>query len=46
MLSKSKQETSDEEFVTHMRALAKQLHAAAEYAEDQAQEAQRQSARE
>jgi hypothetical protein len=29
-----------------MRALAKQLHAAAEPAEEQAQEAQRQSARE
>ena len=46
VLSKHKQETSGEEFVTRMRALAKQLHAAAEYAEEQAQEAQRQSARE
>lgn len=46
VLSKNKQETSGKEFVTRMRALAKQLHAAAEYAEDQAQEAQRQSARE
>ena len=46
VLSKNKQETSGEEFVTRMRALAKQLHAAAEYAEEQAQEAQRQSARE
>ena len=46
VLSKKKQETSGEEFVTHMRALAKQLHAAAEYAEEQAQEAQRESARE
>ena len=46
VLSKKKQETSGEEFVTRMRALAKQLHAAAEYAEEQAQEAQRQSARE
>jgi len=46
VLSKKKQETLGEEFVTRMRAMAKQLHAAAEYAEEQAQEAQRQSARE
>ena len=46
VLSKNKQETSGEELVTRMRALAKQLHAAAEYADEQAQEAQRQSARE
>ena len=46
VLSKNLQESSGEEFVTRMRALAKQLHAAAEYAEEQAHEAQRQSARE
>jgi hypothetical protein len=39
-------ETSGEEFITRMRAHAKQLHAAAEYADEQAKEAQRQSARE
>jgi hypothetical protein len=43
MLSKNKQETSGEELVIRMRVLAKQLHAAAEYADEQAQEAQRQS---
>jgi len=43
ILSKNKQETSGEQLVIRMRALAKQLHAAAEYADEQAQEAQRQS---
>ena len=38
----SQKEGSAEELVTHMRALARQLHAAAEYADQQAQEAQRQ----
>ena len=36
VISKNKQESSAEEFVTHMRALARQLHAAAEYADEQA----------
>jgi hypothetical protein len=42
VLSKNKEGNSAEELVTRMRALAQQLHAAAEYAEEQAQEAQRQ----
>jgi hypothetical protein len=42
VISKNKQESSAEELVTHMRALARRLHAAAEYADKQAQEAQRQ----
>lgn len=42
VLSRNTQETSADELVTHMRALARQLHAAAEYADKQAQEAQRQ----
>ena len=46
ILSKNTQETSGEELVIRMRALAKQLHAAAEYADEQAQEAQHQSTRE
>ena len=42
VISKNKQESSAEGLVTRMRALARQLHAAAEYADKQAQEAQRQ----
>ena len=42
VISKNKQESSVEELVTHMRALARRLHAAAEYADNQALEAQRQ----
>ena len=39
VLSKNTHETSGEELVTRMRALAKQLHAAAEYADEQARRA-------
>ena len=42
VLSKNKEENSAEELVARMRILAKQLHVAAEYADQQAQEAQRQ----
>ncbi|HEV2173273.1 MAG TPA: hypothetical protein VGR71_06890 [Nitrospira sp.] len=42
VLSKRQEGGSAEELVTRMRTLAKQLHAAAEYADEQAQEAQRQ----
>ena len=42
VISKNKQDSSTEELVTNMRSLARQLHAAAEYADEQAQEAQRQ----
>jgi len=42
VLSKNKEGSSAEELVTRMRILAKQLHAAAEYADQQAHEAQRQ----
>ena len=38
----NKEENSAEELVARMRILAKQLHVAAEYADQQAQEAQRQ----
>ena len=41
VISKNRQGSSAEELVTRMRALARQLHAAAEYADQQAQEAQR-----
>lgn len=42
VLSKNKEGNSAEELVARMRILAKQLHVAAEYADQQAQEAQRQ----
>jgi len=42
VLSKRNDGASAEELVTRMRTLAKQLHAAAEYADEQSQEAQRQ----
>ena len=42
VLSKRNEGASAEELVTRMRTLAKQLHAAAEYADEQAEEAQRQ----
>ena len=38
----SKKDSSSKELATQMRALARQLHAAAEYADEQAQETQRQ----
>ncbi|HLZ33317.1 MAG TPA: hypothetical protein VKP13_04815 [Nitrospira sp.] len=41
VVSKNTGGASAEELVARMRALAKQLHAAAEYADEQAQEAQR-----
>ena len=42
LISKQQQDGSADELATHMRALARQLHAAAEYADEQAQKAQRQ----
>ena len=42
VIAKHTQESSAEELVTHMRTLARQLHAATEYADEQAQEAKRQ----
>jgi hypothetical protein len=42
VLRRTQKESPAEELVTRMRALAKQLHAAAEYADEQAKEAQRQ----
>jgi uncharacterized protein (DUF433 family) len=42
VLSKIKEGDSAEELVARMRILAQQLHIAAEYADQQAQEAQRQ----
>ena len=42
VLSKYQKESSAEELATRMRELAKQLHAAADYADEQAAEAQRQ----
>lgn len=42
VLSKRNDGASEEELVTRMRTLTKQVHAAAEYADEQAQEAQRQ----
>ena len=42
VLSKSREGVSSDELVIRMRTLAQQLHTAAEYAYEQAQEAQRQ----
>lgn len=41
VLSKNTQETSGEELITRMRELAKQLHAAAEYADEEARKVSR-----
>jgi len=41
VLSKNTQETSGEELITSMRELAEQLHAAAEYADEQARKVSR-----
>ncbi len=46
LLSRSEQGTAAQDVVARMRSLAKQLRASAEYADEQAQEAQRQAPQE